>query len=385
MPVTNDSGLTFGANLSNPVPSGTLLEPVGSSLGLSTNLGGSPGTVFPTERSNPTFWRYSIGIERELPGDIVVELSYLGQTGQRPAAGRAAQLRARGSSGRRARSATTRPRRSSRRRWPTRSRACSPTTPAPAAARSPAAACSSPYPHFDTLSDRDLPRHQPLPWRAGALRQALHQRADDDVDLHVVADFREKVAPLNPWEDLEDRVGPVDRPHRVTLASVAELPFGQGRAIGNDWGGFTNAVLGGWQLSGKFEWQTGQPLTWGNVYYDPGAATRGADEPLGHARTARSSASTCRSSTPSCFYTRDGQPFGNAAGQPITFGAPEISLGAANIRTLPDARCPTSASRTITCWTWASRRTSSSAAASGCRCGSRRSTRRTTRSSTPAT
>ena len=34
VPVTNDGGLTFGANLSNPVPSGTLLEPVGSSLGL---------------------------------------------------------------------------------------------------------------------------------------------------------------------------------------------------------------------------------------------------------------------------------------------------------------------------------------------------------------
>ena len=41
--------------------------------------------------------------------------------------------------------------------------------------------------------------------------------------------FREKVAPLNPWEDLESRVGAVDRPHRITLAGVAELPFGQGK------------------------------------------------------------------------------------------------------------------------------------------------------------
>ena len=44
--------------------------------------------------------------------------------------------------------------------------------------------------------------------------------------------FREKVAPLNPWEDLESRVGAVDRPHRITLASVAELPFGQGHEVG---------------------------------------------------------------------------------------------------------------------------------------------------------
>ena len=42
---------------------------------VSTNLGGSPGTVFLDERNNPTVWRYSIGVERELPGQIVVEIS----------------------------------------------------------------------------------------------------------------------------------------------------------------------------------------------------------------------------------------------------------------------------------------------------------------------
>ena len=37
----------------------------------------------------------------------------------------------------------------------------------------------------------------------------------------------------------------------------------------------------------------------------------------------------------SCFYTQNGQPFRNAAGQVVTFGATEISLGAANIRRMP--------------------------------------------------
>ena len=170
------------------------------------------------------------------------------------------------------------------------------------------------------------------------------------MSTYTWSQFREKVAPLNPWEDLEDRIGPVDRPHRVTLATVAELPFGQGRAIGNDWGGVTNAFLGGWQLSGKFEWQTGQPLTWGNVYYDAGCG----DPSDLTSRWGTDNGQKLGIDVPffdtSCFYTRDGQPFRNAAGQPCTFGAPEISLGAANIRTLPDARCPTSASRTITCW-----------------------------------
>jgi hypothetical protein len=37
----------------------------------------------------------------------------------------------------------------------------------------------------------------------------------------------------------------------------------------------------------------------------------------------------------SCFYTQNGQPFRNAAGQAVTFQATEITLGAANIRRFP--------------------------------------------------
>ena len=74
VPVTSDQGVTFQANLSNPVPSGQLLEPIGSSLGLRTNLGGSPGTIFSVDRDNPQYWRYSFGFERELPWQMVMEI-----------------------------------------------------------------------------------------------------------------------------------------------------------------------------------------------------------------------------------------------------------------------------------------------------------------------
>ena len=83
--------------------------------------------------------------------------------------------------------------------------------------------------------------------------------------------FREQMAPLNPWEDLEDRVGAVDRPHRITLASVAELPFGPGHKWGSDWNPAVAAILGGWQFSAKYEWQSGSPLVFNqNTYFDPG-------------------------------------------------------------------------------------------------------------------
>ena len=47
--------------------------------------------------------------------------------------------------------------------------------------------------------------------------------------------MREQVTPLNPWEEPEERVAAVDRPHRITFASVAELPVGRDRRWGANW------------------------------------------------------------------------------------------------------------------------------------------------------
>ena len=115
------------------------------------------------------------------------------------------------------------------------------------------------YPHFDTLN---LETYRGTNRYLGLLAR-FDKRFTDGLMImstYTWSRLREKGAPLNPWEDLEDRVGAGDRPHRVTPATVAELPLGQGRAIGGDWSGVTSALLGGWQVGGKFEWQTGQPL-----------------------------------------------------------------------------------------------------------------------------
>ncbi len=88
--------------------------------------------------------------------------------------------------------------------------------------------------------------------------------------------FTEKVAPLNAWEGPEERIGTVDRPHRFTLATVTELPFGNGRKFGNDWNAVLNGILGGWQFATKFEFQTGQPLAFNEQHLlrSVGAAIR---------------------------------------------------------------------------------------------------------------
>ena len=81
IPVSNDNGLTFQANLSNPVPSNQLVQPVGSAQGLLTNLGNAPGNIWAADRVNPEFWRFSAGIERQLPWEMLFEVSYIGQRG----------------------------------------------------------------------------------------------------------------------------------------------------------------------------------------------------------------------------------------------------------------------------------------------------------------
>jgi hypothetical protein len=63
--------------------------------------------------------------------------------------------------------------------------------------------------------------------------------------------------------------GATERPHRITLASVAELPFGRGRRFGDGWNAVVDGILGGWQFSTKYEWQSGSPLVFNqNTYFD---------------------------------------------------------------------------------------------------------------------
>jgi hypothetical protein len=348
VPVSADNGLTFQGTLSNPVPNGQLLEPNGSSLGLQTNLGNAPGNIFPADRKNGEYYRYSLGIERQFPGQFLVELSYIGQRGNSvpilepvnyipqafrtdsPIRDNAAETfltqtvpnpfqglmpDAPGSNG------TTIQRRRLLYQLPqfdTNGSACSVTTPG-------GTFCAETYRGTNTYH--------------GVIAR-VDKRFTGGFMLmssYTWSRLREEVAPLNPWEAPEERVGANDRPHRITLASVYELPVGRDHRWGDEWSGPLNALLGGWQVSAKYEWQTGQPLMFNqNTYFDPGCGDprdlraqwgedsngqiRGVDVPIMDV---------------SCFYTLNGQPFRNAAGQEVTFQASEIQLGQSNIRTFP--------------------------------------------------
>jgi hypothetical protein len=69
-----------------------------------------------------------------------------------------------------------------------------------------------------------------------------------------------------------------DRTHNFTASVMFELPIGNGRAIGTDWTGITESLLGGWQLNTNVFILSGSPF---NVTYRNASVDRdtGANRP----------------------------------------------------------------------------------------------------------
>lgn len=74
---------------------------------------------------------------------------------------------------------------------------------------------------------------------------------------------------LNPQDtELTEYISPNERPHRWTMSAIYEIPLGKGRSFGSGWNSFVDAIFGGWQVQGLYEWQSGEPLQLPNVFYN---------------------------------------------------------------------------------------------------------------------
>jgi hypothetical protein len=79
----------------------------------------------------------------------------------------------------------------------------------------------------------------------------------------------EAVQYLNPVDPLPyESIGTFDRPHRVTMSGIWDLPFGKGRRYGSSLPGPLQFIAGGWQLNGIVLRQAGPPLGFGNVIFN---------------------------------------------------------------------------------------------------------------------
>jgi hypothetical protein len=74
---------------------------------------------------------------------------------------------------------------------------------------------------------------------------------------------------LNPTDSRPEHViSNLDRPHRISIIGMYELPFGKGQRFASNARGVLQQIIGGWQMQGDWQLQSGPPLAWGNVIYN---------------------------------------------------------------------------------------------------------------------
>ena len=238
--------------------------------GIGADVAADTAPIIGLQRKNSKFARFVFGIQRELPGQIVVEANFIRATGYDLPVSRNLDFVPRQFLGDN----------------PTTDAAANTfltgTIPNPFRNLVPG---GSPFNTATTITRAQsllqFPQFTNL-WvqeyngtnRYHSLQLQMDKRFVTDVSLsatYTYSNLREKLGYLNPSDTvLEDRISQFDRPHRFTFAGVYELPIGRGRMLGNDMNRVLDAVIGGWQLNGTYEWQSGEPFVLTNNLFFPG-------------------------------------------------------------------------------------------------------------------
>jgi hypothetical protein len=261
-----DNGLTFRATLANPFPDG-LLEPVGSSLGLMTNAG--LGVAFPYvgDVKNPRNHRWSLGIQRELPWQLLVEATYVGAHGENlPVVRQLNAVPQQYFSTSPVRDNATNDRLSQQ-------------VPNPFVGLVPTGLTGAnvsrsqllrPYPQFTSIQAIETNGLSDY----NALQARVERRMANGFTVQMAYAWSRAMTEtgyLNDFDTALERViSQWDREHTFVASGLVELPLGRNRRFGNGWGGVTNAVLGGWQISYIFKAQSGAPIGFGNFLFADG-------------------------------------------------------------------------------------------------------------------
>lgn len=273
---TNDNGRTFIANLTNPFPNGlsSLVASPGSGFGLLTGLGAdvasSDAPIIGVDRKNSKFARVVFGFQRELPKHFVVEADYIMAWGYDLAVSRNLDFVPRSLLGTDPTTdAASNTFLSATIPNPFRGLLAGTGSPLNTATTITRAQSLFAFPQFTNLFVQQYNGSN----RYHSLQLQGNERLSRDMTLtmtYTYSRLHEKVDYLNPSDtELEDRISTGDRPHRFTFAGTYQLPLGRGKEFGKDMNRVLDAFVGGWQLNGTYEWQSGEPLllTAANLYF----------------------------------------------------------------------------------------------------------------------
>jgi hypothetical protein len=256
---SGDSGVTFTSTLANPFPSGVAL-PTGNSLGLQTFLGNAV-TFQPLAPRNPYNMRWSAGIQHEF-GSWLADVSYVGNHGvhlpiQREYNAIPAQYLSTYTGG-----------------WDqTANNNVGTTTVSnpykgviPSSVSAGSASTVSvgsllkPYSEFTSVSAY-LTSGMSIYHSAQA---QLIRRFSNGASFTSALTWSKSLdatqylnpSDTRPWYGVSTN----DRALRFATSGIYMLPFGKGQKFLNQ-GGVASAIVGGWQVQGVYQVQSGQPLS----------------------------------------------------------------------------------------------------------------------------
>jgi len=255
-----DGNRTFRSDLlNNPYPTG-IQQPPGASLGLNTFLGQNIEVHNPDFRM-PYVHQFSLGFQFQLPANSMVEVSYVGS--------RTRDLE----SQRNLNDLSPEARRLCNSLEGGRASFCNENVPNPFRGLEPFRGTGlftnatvqrfqllRPYPQFGNITQFGL--------NTGAIwynsLQIQHEtRFRAGVSVLSSYTFSKQIEQWSYTDHAREVVqrGPYlwDRPHRVTLAGVWQLPFGTGKRFANTTHGFWGRVVSGWELTSFFQWDSGRP------------------------------------------------------------------------------------------------------------------------------
>ena len=260
---SNDGGVTFAATLADPFPSG-FLQPTGASDGAATNVGNALNFFNQNPRA-ARLHKWQFDLQRELPGRIVVELGYQG------ARNRDLEY-TRSSSALPNKYLSTSP---TRDQTTINYLSANLTSPFAGIAQFAGTGLTgsvisrqsllSPYPQFSSVSSFS---YDGMGWYDG-LTTKVERRFSSGYTVvlnHTFSKFIEATSLLNAGDEAPTKmISSQDFTHHVSLTGIWELPIGRGRKFWSDLPAAANYALGGWQLSPIYTYQSGPPLSFGNV------------------------------------------------------------------------------------------------------------------------
>jgi hypothetical protein len=260
---STDNGLHFTSTLANPFPNGLVMpSPVGPDTYIGRAISFNPNLLL-----SPYMQRWSFSVQRQLPSRSVLELSYVGNRGTHIGTSRGID---------------STPAQYLSRSY-TRDQAvinylsaqvANPFNGIPQFAGGGITGTSisrgnllRPYPQYNGVTVTD-PNGES--WYH-SLQTRFEKRFSHGVLLnfdYTWSKYMDATEYLNNTDPLPTHVvAAADRPHRVTINGVWELPVGKGRMLLSHAHPVLDSVVGGWQYQAIWLWQTGAPIGFGNVVF----------------------------------------------------------------------------------------------------------------------